>query len=276
MDLKCLSMKVGVVICLILFVSSCNHSFTLSKKKYAENASFITGTEFYKLTNTYNWKQRDSFALSQLLQRKFPDFFSRFVPINSTIVNANGETITATFYVSQDYVCIGTNEDWARVPLTPKTAQIIADSFDCFLPTPKLVDLIYSKAKVQLEPQPMYIYRDSSITMWQHHLVIEGQRKNRKGLIAGIKKDVVLTPKLLQPKYANKVAIYGWHKLDGKPIQPLYTGHVNWYVDYSHGIRLIHKKVKVNNQWMRYEQIMQDSIMKQLICEEDSCTFLRY
>ena len=122
----------------------------------------------------------------------------------------------------------------------------------------------------------MYIYRDSSITMWQHHLVIEGQRKNRKGLIAGIKKDVVLTPKLLQPKYANKVAIYGWHKLDGKPIQPLYTGHVNWYVDYSHGIRLIHKKVKVNNQWMRYEQIMQDSIMKQLICEEDSCTFLRY
>jgi hypothetical protein len=269
-------MKIASALFLILFISSCNHSFTLSKKKYAENASFITGTEFYKLTNTYNWKQRDSFALTQLLQRKFPDFFSRFVPINSTIINANGEKINATFYVSQDYVCIGTNEDWARVPLTPMAAQLIADSFNCFLPTPKLVDLIYSQAKVKLEPQPMFIYRDSSITMWQHHLIIEGQRKNRKGLIAGIKKDVVLTPKLLEPKNGNKVAIYGWHKLNGKPIQPVYAGHINWYVDYSHGIRLVYRKVKVNKQWMDYQQIMKDPLLKQLICDEEACGFLKY
>ena len=25
----------------------------------------------------------------------------------------------------------------------------------------------------------------------------------------------------------GKVAIYGWHKPDGKPIQPLYTGHMD-------------------------------------------------
>jgi hypothetical protein len=44
------------------------------------------------------------------------------------------------------------------------------------------------------------------------------------------------------------VAIYGWHKPDGKPIQPLYTGHVDWYVDYSHGIRLVSRTVTLDGK----------------------------
>jgi hypothetical protein len=88
--------------------------------------------------------------------------------------------------------------------------------------------------------------------MWQHHLMIEGQRKNKKGLIAGIKKDVVLSNKVLEHQRPNRVAIYGWHTLDSKPIQPVYAGHVNWYVDYSHGIRLIAKRVKIDGVWVDY------------------------
>ena len=88
--------------------------------------------------------------------------------------------------------------------------------------------------------------------MWQHHLIIEGQRKNKKGLIGGIKKDVVLSNKVQEHAKANRVAIYGWHTLDGKPIQPVYAGHVNWYVDYSHGIRLIAKKVKIDGRLKDY------------------------
>jgi len=61
--------------------------------------------------------------------------------------------------------------------------------------------------------------------MWQHHLIIEGQRKGKKGLISGIKKDVVLSANLLTAiPNQNHEAIYGWHKPDGKAIQPLYTG----------------------------------------------------
>ncbi|MBK8139832.1 MAG: hypothetical protein IPK57_01615 [Chitinophagaceae bacterium] len=51
-----------------------------------------------------------------------------------------------------------------------------------------MADDIYKAAKVKLEPVPMYAFRDSTPTMWHHHLVIEGQRKGREGLIAGIKK----------------------------------------------------------------------------------------
>jgi hypothetical protein len=104
----------------------------------------------------------------------------------------------------------------------------------------------------------MYAYRDSSITMWQHHLIIEGQRKNKKGLISGIKKDVVLSNKVLPHAKPNRVAIYGWHLLDGKPIQPVYAGHVNWYVDYSHGIRLIAQKVKIDGVLQNYSVLFGD------------------
>ena len=42
-------------------------------------------------------------------------------------------------------------------------------------------------------------------------------------LVAGGKKDVVLTPQLAAKP--GKVAIYGWHRVNGVAIQPLYLGH---------------------------------------------------
>ena len=41
----------------------------------------------------------------------------------------------------------------------------------------------------------------------------------------------------------NRVAIYGWHYLNGQPIQPTYAGHVDWYIDYSHGIRPVRRRL---------------------------------
>jgi hypothetical protein len=114
---------------------------------------------------------------------------------------------------------IGSPTDWARVPLTPIAAQIMADSINCFLPTRKLVDIIHQQSKVKLEPVPMYAYRDSTVTMWQHHLIIEGQRKGRKGMISGIKKDIVLCSLNALKDKQNRVAIYGWYKTDGKDYQ---------------------------------------------------------
>lgn len=139
-----------------------------------------------------------------------------------------------------------------------------------------MVDDIYKSAKVKLEPVPMYAFRDSTPTMWHHHLIIEGQRKGRLGLIAGIKKDVVITGKILRNPKQYQGAIYGWNKLDCKPIQPLYTGHVNWYADYSHGIRLVWQKIKVGKRWMDYTEVLKDPILKKLLCDEEWCDFFKY
>jgi hypothetical protein len=155
-------------------------------------------------------------------------------------------------------------------------AQKIADSLSCFLPTRKMVDDIYKTAEIKPEPIPLFAFRDSTPTMWHHHLIIEGQRQGRKGLIAGIKKDVVISGKISRDAKQNRVAIYGWHKPDGKPIQSLYTGHVNWYVDYSHGIRLVYRKILVSKKWMDYAEVLKDPVLQKLLCDEAHCDFYRY
>lgn len=236
----------------------------------------ITGTTFYKQVDSMKWNTREPIALEEVLSGNVPSFLRKLVPIRTSIIDSNGRRITATYYVTPDYLSIGNNEDFARVPLTPLTAQKIADSLQCFLPTRKMVNDIYHEATVKLEPVPLYAHRDSAIIFWHHHLIIEGQRKGRKGLIAGIKKDVVISGKISRDTRPHRVAIYGWHKPDGQPIQPLYTGHVDWYVDYSHGIRLVYRKIKVNKTWMDYTEVLQHPVYKALLCDEDACDFLRY
>src|SRR5205085_2885529 len=150
----------------------------------------------------------------------------------------------------------------------PYPAQRIATALDCSLITRKISNDIYAHATIKLDPHPLTEKREAVTTLYQHHQITESQladlRKQQQGgpttqssvpttqssplppLIAGHKKDVLLTPRLSEKP--GKVAIYGWHKLDGKPIQPLYLGHAHWYVDYSHGIRLISNHLIVDGK----------------------------
>jgi len=247
------------VFILLMLLASCRpaHELTLPARPHGA----ITGSELYKQVGSLKWDEREPMIEKEIMSGNIPGFLRKFVRINTSITDS-GKTIKACYFVSPDYLSVGSNNDWARVPLTPMTAQRIADSLGCFLPTRKMVDDIYRNATVKLDPVPLFAFRDSAITFWHHHLIIEGQRKNRKGLIAGIKKDVLMS------KRPDKVTIYGWHKSDGKPIQPQYSGHINWYVDYSHGIRLINKKINVMGRWMSYEEVLAHPVYKKLLSDE--------
>ena len=242
-----------------------------------ERRSVLGGSEFYRQAAGMKWAERDSFAVKEVLAGNIPLFLKKMVAVNISIMDsARGRRVKATYFVSPDYLSIGNEKDWARINITPMAAQRIADSLYCFLPTRKMVDDIYRAASVKLEPVPMYAFRDSTPTMWHHHLIIEGQRKGRKGLIAGIKKDVVISGRISRDSRPNRVAIYGWHKPDGKPIQPLYTGHINWWVDYSQGVRLVWRKIKVDGKWMDYADVLKDPVLRRLLCDEEFCDFYRY
>jgi len=258
---------------LVLF-ASCQQ---VKKISGPARTSSLTGTAFYHTAAAMKWAARDSLVLREMEAGNWPDFLKKFVPVHVSVTDsATGKLTRATYYVSPDYLAVGTNEDWARIHITPNAAQQIADRLDCFLPTRKMVDDIYKAATLKLEPVPMYAYRDSTPTMWQHHLIIEGQRKGRRGLVAGTQKDVVISGKISRDKRPDRVAIYGWHRLDGQPIQPLYTGHVSWWVDYSQGIRLIYRKIKVGNTWMDYTEVLKDPRLQKLLCDEEFCDFFRY
>jgi len=257
-----------------LFFISCNNSRQLQLPKRSDTA--ITGNEFYKSVFAVSRVEREASAKNEILNGNIPSFLRKMVKLKTSITSGDGKIIHAYYFVIPDYLSIGCNDDFARIPFTPMTAQYIADSLHCFLPTRKMVNDIYKEAKVKLEPVPMYAFRDSAVTMYQHNLIIEGQRKLRKGLIAGIKKDVVITDMLTRSSKPNRVAIYGWQKPDGIPIQPLYTGHVNWYVDYSHGIRLVYRTIYVNKKPMDYTDVLKDKKLRQLLCDEEFCDCYRY
>ena len=257
-----------------MFLVSCSPE---KKLQFPQRSVSMTGSAFYREAAGMKWAERDSLAVKEILAGNIPVFLKEFVPVSITIIDSSTrKAIKATYYVSPDYLSIGTDEDWARINITPMAAQRIADSLQCFLPTRKMVDDIYKAAVIKLEPVPMYAFRDSTPTMWHHHLIIEGQRKEKKGLIAGIKKDVVISGRISRDGRPNRVAIYGWHKPDGKPIQPLYTGHINWWVDYSQGIRLVWRMIKVEGRWMDFIEVMKDPVLKRLLCDEEFCDFYRY
>jgi hypothetical protein len=105
-----------------------------------------------------------------------------------------------------------------------------------------------------------------------HNTQIEKQKAEVGGkngqLIAGIKKDVILSNRIV--KQPNKVVIYGWHKPDGNPIQPVYSGHIDWYVDYSHGIRLINNQVLVDGKPVLLTDVLKDPVMFKIFSDEDA------
>jgi len=145
----------------------------------------------------------------------------------------NGKELT----VSTDYY----KEGGIRLPVGLTQAFIIADSINCRLPTKEEVDFIYQKADIKLPPITMTPSSEmTSYSYFQrHNSMIQNQLRGIKTagkLIAGHKKDLLDTS-----RNSRKVKIYGWHRLNGLPIQPVSTVHHRDYADYSHGLRLVKK-----------------------------------
>jgi hypothetical protein len=167
-----------------------------------------------------------------------------------------------------DYLAVGSDDDFVRMPMTPQTAQRVADAFDCVLPTRKIVDAIDAQAEVRLAPHPLTRDRESIATFLEHHQIIEKLRagKSLGLLITGIKKDIVLSPRIFERP--QRLAIYGWRQLDGKPIQPLTIVHWNRYVDYSHGARLVRNAIKIDGQQEKISNLLADPNRCHLVSDE--------
>jgi hypothetical protein len=215
--------------------------------------------------------------LKELSTGNFPDFLRGFkkVPIVGSSKNS-GKEVTATIEVMPDYLAIGSDRDFVRIPMTPQTAQIIADQFGCTLPTRKIVDAIDAAAEVRLSPHPMTVEREAVATFAEHNAIVEKQRGEKPLglLVIGSKKDIVLTPRLFEKP--QRLAIYGWRQLNGQPIQPLTIVHWNQYVDYSHGVRLVHDLVEIDGKSMKISDVLSDPDWCDLVSDEGPMKPARY
>src|SRR5262249_36215968 len=192
----------------------------------------------------------------------------KFQTITVTIKDKSGRERTAKYEVMPDYLAIGSDVDFVRMPMTPMTAQRIADAFGCAVPTRKVVDDVFRNASVKLKPSPLTEARESTDTFAKHNELIEKQKagKTLGELVAGLKKDVVITNRLGEKP--NRVAIYGWHKLDGTPIQPLTIVHKETYVDYSHGVRLMKQTLMIDGKPWDVRQVLHATDLHGLLSDE--------
>jgi hypothetical protein len=197
----------------------------------------ITGSEFARVTTGKSGPERQRLAIEELTRGNLPDRLRRLVSVRLT--DQSGAEVV--IWVMPDYLAIGSDADSLRIPLTYPSAVTVARKLGFVLPTRKMVDAIYEQAAVRLTPQPMPPgpRMRSSGYYQEHQRMIEEQLAGRdgQGLIAGHKKDIVLTNRLRAK--GDRIAIYGWHRGEGAPIQPLSTVHGARYADYSHGLRLV-------------------------------------
>jgi hypothetical protein len=240
-----------------------------------------TGSRFVERIETLSLADREKEIIAEVLKGNVPNFWRRLAEVPVAFTNETG-LVKGTLYVTPEYLAVGSTEDYFLAPISPGTAQTVADALDCILPTRRMVDAIYAAAPIKLTPQP--IPPSAAMTtvpvFLDHHKMVQRQRaslldKHPLGtLIAGHKKDVVLTVRLTNAP--GKVAIYGWHQPNGKPIQPLYLGHTSSWVDYSHGARFVYRKMQMDGGETDVAQVLNDPKLAPLLSDEGPLSQLRY
>lgn len=211
---------------------------------------------------------------AEVLAGNVPRFLRRLVPVTLSGIGKGGQTIHLTVCVSPDYLAIGSDSDFLLAPLQLSTALDIARRFGFVLPTKKLVDAIYAQAAVRLRPQPLTPGDEMRTTdyYWRHSELVHKQRLAFEAplgaLTAGDKKDLVFTKRLTQKP--GRVAIYGWHRAEGEPIQPLSTAHDFEYADYSHGVRFVGNVAYLNGVPTPILDLLADPELSSLLSDEGS------
>ena len=233
-----------------------------SREKSAVEA--LSGHDFIKKVQDMDFWEMEEETVKQILSGNMPSALKKFRKIKYNIYHierdSKGKEInkkyTVEMWVLPDYLAVGSDEDFVRMPMGPLAAQRVADSLYCSLPTTFLVDRIDEAAEGRIEIFPFRPVGDRNMKP----LCFEDSNNainalmRAKGLhfgqfVSGLKKDVVLTTRLEnEAGFDRHVAIYGWHHPDGHPQQPLFIRHGNFYSDYSHGIRLIYRTIKIDGK----------------------------
>ncbi len=234
------------------------------------------GAELSGVLQDLPLQQREQRLFQEFIRGNVPEFLRDFRSILIHRTDKNGVARVVNIKVAPDYMCLGSDEDYLLVPMTPILGQKLADRLGCTLPTRVIVDEIYRASTCKLEPQPIPPGPQMTTVpvFVQHNRIIHqqmeamGPDRESCSIIAGHKKDVVLAGMIHDRK--DRVVIYGWHLPGGRPIQPVYAGHVIWYADYSHGIRLIADSCLLDGSPTSIQSILRDPELFTLLSDETS------
>jgi hypothetical protein len=235
----------------------------------ARSLQDLTGSQFVRYVSKMDPRDRERAILDEISKGNLPDFLRKLVPVK---LRAAGKDLVATIFVTPDYLAIGSDSDFLRIPMNLHTAVTVAELFGCVLPTRKMVDAIYLQSRYHLEPQPLPAGPQMRSTdyYWTHNEMIDDQTHaigaQLGELVSGDKKDVVMSNRLTE--HLGRIAIYGWHRAAGQPIQPLSTVHGANYADYSHGIRLVSEWAMIDGKLRLVRDILHDPSTAAILSDE--------
>jgi len=238
------------------------------------SANAYSGSALAEILKPLSLKDREERIYSEIMSGNIPPFLRQLKPVSVSVTVGN--TIwNLIFHVTADYMALGSDEDYFIIPMTPIIAQEIANAIGVIMITRKMVNDIWLQADLQLDPITIKQSQQMvSIPVFSdHNSLIWSQRQDNIGLnplgalVSGHKKDVILSNRILENQ--DKVVIYGWHRGNGQPIQPLYSDHINWYADYSHGIRFALAECSVNGEKKNVEELLKDPQLYHLLSDED-------
>jgi hypothetical protein len=231
-----------------------------------------TGSMFAASVSRLDESGREQVISTQVTQGNIPDFLRRLKPVRLVGKFDDGRTVTATVFAMPDYLSVGSDSDFLHVPMNLHTARETAARLGFALPTRKIVDAIFEQAEIRCAPVPLPAGPQMRSTGYYvaHDQRIKEQFKALGcppgALVSGHKKDVVFSNRLILNQ--GKIAIYGWHRPSGKPIQPLSTIHGASYADYSHGIRLVSEVVLIDGEPRSLYDILEDPKLSCLLSDE--------
>ena len=217
-------------------------------------------------------QQRELAIRNELLTGNLPGFLRKLVPVELHAQWTDGRMLSATIFVTPDYLAIGSDQDFLRIPMNLYTAAAVAGPLGFVLPTKKMVDAIYSQSVFHFAPQPLAPGPQMTSTEYYrlHNRMIEEQARTASiplgALVSGDKKDVVITTRLTSNP--GRIAIYGWQRAEGRPIQPLSTVHGAAYADYSHGIRLVSRLVLIEGKLRSIYEVLRDPVLSRFLSDE--------
>jgi hypothetical protein len=235
-------------------------------------AAAPSGAEFARQVAPLSERDRDAAIRDALLGGNLPPSLRAAVPIELIGRLIDGVVTRVTLCVLPDYLAVGTTRDPLLVPMGLDTALAVADAFGFVLPTRRMVDAIYQQATVRLSPQPLPPGEQMRSTGYyvRHNEMVQAQRSTAAAtpaaLTAGHKKDLVISRQLWSTP--GRVAIYGWHRGERAPIQPLSIVHGARYADYSHGVRLVSTTAFVDGKPKSIFELMRDERFAALLSDE--------
>ncbi len=141
------------------------------------DASAPTGSQSMVRLASSSRAERARVLVEQILDGNIPSALRKLRAVETCVPGPAGVLLMAVVWVMPDYLAVGSDEDFVRVPLGLDEALTVARRIGFTLPTRQIENTIHLQADARLDPRPMPpgAAMTSVAYFWVHNRTIQEQ-----------------------------------------------------------------------------------------------------